>query len=264
MMLKCLVAALCVVFSMVGRTEVLARVADLPTRPGVQVRVLALAPAAPRAAVILLAGGHGGVQIFPGGSLGRLGGNFLLRSRDRFAAHDLFTVVVDAPSDRVRSGFLAGFRHTDEHAKDLAAVITWVRSQSQLPVWLVGTSRGTESAAAAGLKLQGMPGLQGVVLTSTILVDPGTKAVPGLPLDQLRLPVLVVHHERDMCRVTRFADLQRLTDALAQQTPHRVLVVRGGVSEGSDCEGLSHHGFNGIEEEVVGQIAKWVLDRSAK
>ena len=42
------------------------RVVDIPTRTGVSMRMLVLKPAAPKAAVLLLAGGHGGLQIFPG------------------------------------------------------------------------------------------------------------------------------------------------------------------------------------------------------
>jgi len=39
------------------------RVVDIPTRTGVTQRMLVLAPGSPKAAVVLLAGGHGGLQI---------------------------------------------------------------------------------------------------------------------------------------------------------------------------------------------------------
>jgi len=234
------------------------QVVDLPTRPGITVRILALIPETPKATVILLSGGDGGVQIFPGGSMGRFPGNFLLRSRQRFVVHGLAVVVVDAPSDRARPPYLRGFRHSAEHSQDLAAVIEWAAKHAAPKVWLVGTSRGTESAAAAGLKLQGMPALAGVVLTSSILVDNETTPVPALQLPELRLPILVVHHERDTCRVTRFSDLTKLTARLPTSVAHRVVTVSGGISEGGDCEGMSYHGFNGREEEVVGDIVRWI------
>ncbi|MGT2490596.1 hypothetical protein ACU4GD_08905 [Cupriavidus basilensis] len=44
-----------------------AQVVDIPTCPGVTQRFLYLAPAQPKAAVILYAGGHGGLQIYPNG-----------------------------------------------------------------------------------------------------------------------------------------------------------------------------------------------------
>ena len=56
-------------------------VVDLPTRPGVTQRMLVITPPEPKAAVVLLAGGHGGLQIFPNGSFKWGEGNFLVRSR---------------------------------------------------------------------------------------------------------------------------------------------------------------------------------------
>ncbi|WP_338818758.1 hypothetical protein [Acidovorax temperans] len=43
-------------------------VVDLPTRPGVTQRMLVTTPPEPKATVILLAGGHGGLQLFQNGS----------------------------------------------------------------------------------------------------------------------------------------------------------------------------------------------------
>ncbi|MEJ8814916.1 hypothetical protein WKW77_27845 [Variovorax ureilyticus] len=85
-------------------TQVLAqttqRVVDIPTRPGVTQRMLVLSPPTPKASVILFAGGHGGLQIFPNGSLKWGEGNFLVRTRQLFADQGLMVAVVDAPSDR--------------------------------------------------------------------------------------------------------------------------------------------------------------------
>jgi hypothetical protein len=45
------------------------KVVDVPTRPGVTERLLVLSPPAPKAAVVLLAGGHGGLQLSTDGSM---------------------------------------------------------------------------------------------------------------------------------------------------------------------------------------------------
>ena len=71
------------------------KVIDIPTRPNVTERLLVLTPKdPPKAAVILLAGGHGGLQIRDNGSLAWGKGNFLVRSRRLFADQDLLVVVV--------------------------------------------------------------------------------------------------------------------------------------------------------------------------
>ena len=103
--------------------------------------------------MILFAGGHGGLQISSSGSFKWGAGNFLVRTRQLFADQGLMVVVVDAPSDRQSAPFLGGFRQKAEHAADIKAVIAWAREQTKVPVWLVGTSRGTQSAAFVATEL---------------------------------------------------------------------------------------------------------------
>lgn len=238
------------------------RVVDVPTRPGVTQRFLVLSPDQPRAAVILFAGGQGGLQIAADGSLGWGRGNFLVRSRELFAAHGLLVAVVDAPSDRQSAPFLGGFRQTREHVTDVKAVIAWVKQRTPIPVWLVGTSRGTQSAAFVATELRpDRGGPDGLVLTSSVLRDPRGRPVPDMPLEKIAVPVLVVHHKQDDCRVCAFADVPRLMARLPAARGTELLAVDGGVSQGDPCEAFAYHGFNGIEREVVGRIAAWIAAR---
>jgi pimeloyl-ACP methyl ester carboxylesterase len=241
--------------------QVRQEVIDLPTRPGVTVRTLLLTPAQPRAVAVLLAGGHGGLRLYPNGSMAWGDGNFLVRTRQLFADQGLVAAVVDAPSDRQRPPFLTGWRDSAEHAADLQAVITALRARTQLPVWLVGTSRGTQSAAHAAVTLPPPAGPDGIVLTSTILVDDKTVAVPRMALGRIRVPVLVVHHEQDGCEHCRFQDLPALTAGLAQVPRQALMTWRGGHNTGPACAAMAYHGFNWREAEVVGRIAAWMLAR---
>ncbi len=236
-----------------------AKVVDVPTRNGVSQRLLVLSPPAPKAAVILFAGGHGGLQIFPNGSFNWGDGNFLMRSRQLFVDQGLLVIVLDAPSDRQRAPFLSGFRQTPEHVRDIKKTIAWVRQQASVPVWLVGTSRGTQSAAFAATELTGPEGPDGIVLTSSILADPRGRPVPAMNLAKLRIPVLVVHHELDGCASCRFSDLPLLMDKLGNATRKQLLAFKGGVDQGDPCEAFAYHGFNGLEPEVVTQTVAWIL-----
>ncbi|MEK6592031.1 MAG: alpha/beta hydrolase, partial [Pseudomonadota bacterium] len=74
------------------------RVVDIPTRPGVTQRFIVVSPPQPKAAVILFAGGHGGLQIDEAGNIGWGKSNFLVRSRQLFAGQELLVAVIDAPS----------------------------------------------------------------------------------------------------------------------------------------------------------------------
>jgi hypothetical protein len=64
-----------------ARGQISEKVVDISTRPDVNQRMLVLSPQKPKAAAILLAGGHGGLQISTDGSFGWGKGNFLVRSR---------------------------------------------------------------------------------------------------------------------------------------------------------------------------------------
>jgi len=237
------------------------RVVDLPTRPGVTQRIVLLSPPVASAAVILIAGGHGGLQIFPNGSFKWGDGNFLVRTRQLFAGQGLMVAVIDAPSDRQSPPYLGGFRQKPEHAADIKAVIAWMREQSKAPVWLVGTSRGTQSAAYVATELSGPDGPDGIVLSSTILADDSSRPVTAMPLAKIRIPVLVVHHEQDGCALCAFAEVPKLMAKLANSPRKELLTFKGGENKGDPCEAMAYHGFNGLEREVVQQTAAWILAR---
>jgi pimeloyl-ACP methyl ester carboxylesterase len=234
-------------------------VVDIPTRPGVTLRMVVLAPPEPKATVVLLPGGHGGLQIYANGSMKWGEGNFLVRTRQLFVEQGLKVAVVDAPSDRQSPPYLAGFRQTPEHVADLKAVIAWLRKTSKTPVWLVGTSRGTQSAAYVATELSGTEGPDGVVLTSTILIDGKSRPVPAMALDRIRIPVLVVHHEQDGCSLCSFSEVPAMMAKLANTPRSQLLSFKGGQNQGDPCEAFAYHGFNGLEPEVVRQVAAWVL-----
>lgn len=237
------------------------KVVDVPTRPGVTQRLLVLDAPEPKAAAVLLPGGPGGLQITGSGSITWGAGNFLVRSRQLFVEQGLTVAVLDAPSDRQRPPFLQGFRQTPEHVADLKAVIAWLRANVKAPVWLIGTSRGTQSVAYAATQLAGGDGPDGIVLSATILADPRGRAVPALPLESIRIPVLVVHHEQDGCRLCAFADTPVLMRKLADAPRKHLLSFTGGDNRGDPCEPMAYHGFNGLERDVVRQMSAWMLAR---
>lgn len=242
----------------------LPQVTDLPTRAGVTQRVLVLDAPDPSSVVVLVPGGAGRLDIASNGSV-RRDGNFLVRSRALFVQHGHVVVLPDLPSDRRTPPYLGGtFRESAEHAADLGAVLAWARARYGKPVWLVGTSRGTHSAANAALRLRPPQAPDGIVLTATVLArsrsGEGTaRPLTELDLTGLALPVLAVHHEQDPCGVCPPALLPELMKKLPRAAALRTYT--GGVSTGGACDPFSHHGFNGIEERVVADISTWIRSR---
>jgi len=246
-------------------------VVDLAVRPGATLRYLALAPAGPaRAAVILFTGGQGVANIpdRPDPAWAR-GGNFLVRSRELFRGHGLYVAVVDAPSDRKGEGGLGSYRIAPGHAEDIAHAIADVRKRSPgVPVWLVGTSRGTISAANAAARLKAPRAADGLVLTSTLTAKaPGRSPRPGtaetvhdLDLGAIRVPVLLVYHRDDACYRTPPQDVPGLQRKLTGAPRTAAIAIAGGDPPRSEpCEALAAHGFLGREAEAVKAIADWIL-----
>ena len=256
--LRIIILSIIAFFSTLAQAQYQQQVINLPTRPGVSMRVLLLTPKESKVSVILFAGGHGGLQLFTNGSMRWGDSNFLVRTKGLFADLGATVAIVDAPSDRMRPPFLAGFRNSEEHVQDIKALSTWLHEQNNAPIWLIGTSRGTESAASVGIRLESEPALAGVVLTSSILSDNARLTVPELGFKSYRKKVLIVHHEKDACRVTRFEDLTKLREQLNPSAITEVVTFSGGITQGDPCHAMAYHGFNGIESEVVQKIVNWI------
>ena len=235
---------------------------DLPARPGVKQRALFIEPAGkPVASAILFAGGKGKIGLGKDGTIKR-GGNFLVKTRKLFASHDLLVAVVDAPSDRKGYDGMLGHRITADHAKDIAAVVKRLRELADVPVWLIGTSRGTVSAANGAARLTGREGPDGIVLTSSVVAtgNRGQDSVFDVDLEDIRVPALVVHHKDDSCYVTLWRDADSLPKKLANSPKSELMAITGGDGGDADaeCGPKSHHGFLGQREAVIERIADWI------
>jgi pimeloyl-ACP methyl ester carboxylesterase len=231
-------------------------IVTLPTRGGVTQSFLVSAPDAgkTRALAILLPGGAGKVDLERESARRVLDrGNFLVRSRRLFLGEGIATAVMDAPSDQFR-GMDDGFRLGAAHAEDIGKVIAYLKSRFPgVPVFLVGTSRGTISAASAGSRLG--KEVDGVVLTATVFLS--SRGGPGLSqfdFSSVASPLLFVHHVNDGCRSTPYGMAKRLAGR------YPLLSVAGGSPASSGpCEAMSEHGFLGREADTVDAIAKWML-----
>jgi len=225
----------------------------LPTRGGVTVSYWYMPRAEATATLVLLPGGAGGIGLRDGQPQS---GNFLIRSRDLFAAERFNIAIVGRPSDVVDMD--TAFRVSAAHLEDLRRVIGDLRARAALPLWLVGTSRGTVSAAAAAIAI-GAPGIDGLVLTSSITAFKLPGAVPTQRLDQVRVPVLVLHHERDACPSCAPHEVAWIMKGLTGAPVKKLLWASGGDgARGDPCEAFHWHGYVGMEAQAVQWIASWV------
>ena len=170
----------------------------------------------PAAAVVLLAGGNGILGLAPDGSITNgLSNNFLVRSRQLFADHNLYVAVLDAPSDHATPpGLTSAYRVGLEHAQDIGVVLANVRMRAGVPTWLVGTSSGALSVANTATRTLTSPRASpaGIVLTSSLTHKSLGCPVPvtDVLLQSIRLPTLIVSHRDDACACSPAVDANGL------------------------------------------------------
>lgn len=237
-------------------------------------------PLDPVGILLLLPGGEGRLFL-TAGTRNTASTNFVARTRYHFAAEGFIVAVMDAASDfldhnhaRIEdppgSGFihgsgLEGHRlpnrvHGEKYKQDLKAVIGDLRQKYPgLPLWAVGTSRGTISAAVAATELADPP--DGIVLTSS-LTGPsriGDLSPNNIDLGAVNVPTLIVTNQNDQCPRTRPEDSKRLKKRFTGSPRVQVLIFNGGSAPLTDaCDPLAGHGFFGIEQKVIESITRWI------
>lgn len=225
----------------------------VPTREGVTTTLFWRTAPEAQATVLLFPGGGGGFgQIDNGEPTGQ---NFLTRSAERFRAQGFNVAIFGRPSHSSDLDFAD--RIDRQHLQDVRAVLGFIRAQSALPIWLVGTSRGTISATAA--TIDAPDHVAGLVLTSSVVSTHKVGAVPTQDLAAIRVPVLVVHHARDACKHCAPHEVPSIVRGLTAAPIKRQIIVSGGADPRGDACGPWHwHGFVGMEQEVVGVISQWI------
>ena len=208
-----------------------------------------------RAVAILFSGGAGHIGLKQSaGGVSVSSDNFLVRSRDKFVSGGVAAAVIDGPSDFSR--MTDAFRMSSMHSADVAAIITDLKKRfPDAKVYLIGTSRGTVSAAYSGLALGDQ--ISGVILTSSVFnTNRAGGGVSGVDFSKIKVPLLFVHHREDACNVCPYAGAQRLSS----QFP-LISVIGGLPPQSGPCDPLSNHGYLGKEAETVAAITNWIAGK---
>ena len=234
----------------------------IPTRSGVTLSYLLDQDkaATPKIVVISFIGSLGAIGLERRAQKGPIKfgptANFLVRIRDQMTDADVADVIVDSPSDQLPDGMSDRFRLGQDHATDIRALIGELKRRFPgAKIFLLGTSRGSISAAALGASLGDI--VQGVVLSSTVTNSDRTG--PGLSafdFGSIKVPVLLVHNRDDGCRSSPYSGAERL----AKRFP-LVSVSGGDPPQSEPCEAMSQHGYLGREAPTAQAIRNWMLGR---
>ncbi len=233
-------------------------VIKIDTRSGVTVEILIKQTNEATAALILLPGGAGYLDL-SGTRINRDRG-FIAANFDSFAALGFTVAAVETPSDNA-GGMQPRFRQTEAHLKDLEAAISHIKNITKLPVWLIGISRSTISVMHAAInssvKINGL-----VVLSSTTRLPPraGVTRLTSLALDRIAVPALAIGHEHDGCRGTPPEGARQLANGMtgSAKAVAKIFSGGGGNPGRNPCGPGSHHTFEGMQDEVVNFIAAFI------
>ena len=255
----CLTICLAIVLALTGRiAQAENRVFHIPSRPQVETSIFWQARDGATATVLLFPGGAGGYGKVEDGKPGS--NNFLVRSVPHFLAAGFNVAIFGRPSDTADLDYPD--RISPQHMRDARAALDFVKAHSAAPVWIVGTSRGSVSAAAMAIQIHD-PAIAGLVLSSSIVNREKAGALPTQDLAAITLPVLLLHHAKDACRLCRPDQVPALLDALKNAPFKKLRMVSGGADPSGDpCHALHWHGFIGMEQEAVQDIAAWIRQPS--
>jgi hypothetical protein len=241
--------------------------AEIETRPGVKTMYVVSAEKsitdrnAVKNMVLLLTGGAGVIPPAVNGIKEQKPDRVALRG---FMAEKLGVLVaVGLPSDQAQ-GISPEWRDTEEHAKDVSAVMDVLMMQYPAArITVLGFSNGCRSAAhiAAAARKRWGTSLQGVAMLSCAgsafredrmaALDGPRSGANALP----KVPVLVVHHKRDSClRIENVEPLAKVYDFIAVEDTKqpRPNIMR------PDCSRGSAHEFGGKEALVYQAVVDWI------
>jgi pimeloyl-ACP methyl ester carboxylesterase len=228
-------------------------VVDLKLPDGEVQRVLYVEPEHPKAVIVPLLGGDG--WLFIDGAGETTPPYFLVSRRDLWLAQGIAVAAIHTAEP------IHGNRLTERSVRTVQAVVAYLHTRTDAPIWLVGHSNGAISAVNDAARLTHGE-IAGLVLLSSVtrLGSSNAGTVFGAGLDRVTVPTLIVSHADDPCIATPPADAPLIRVALTKAPKSEVMIVNGGTAGSpytSYCGG-SAHSFAGMHPELIERVATWI------
>lgn len=245
-------------------------------------------PLAPKAIIVVFAGGDGtanlnptgrefGTTTFPFGAFPRYAmaeAGFvvaLVAPGLDFFDHQHDQVVVGNPSNPryyldshwrgLRGHTLPGQPHADLWRADMEVIFSDLRERfPALPLWVLGHSNGTTNGISAAVSM--VAGAEGLVLASPgVFVHP-FNGISAADMSRVSVPVLVLSNRDDTCN--RGASVDAYVARLRGAPEVEVVYFSGGEVRApppnDPCE-VPQHYFGSLESEVIETLTAWVSAR---
>jgi pimeloyl-ACP methyl ester carboxylesterase len=160
---------------------------------------------------------------------------------------------------------------SDDHAQDIIAVASYLKKTANIPVWLVGSSMGTISATNSAIRIR--QGIDGLVLTASktrsnkkwgAIYKSHPNIIIDMDLEKITVPTIIIHHKKDKCVSSPPEEVPRIKEGLVNASKIDLLYFSGGKDPGGKdgCIPNGFHAFNGIDDEVIEAISKFIISNS--
>lgn len=240
---------------------------ELDARPGAKIKFMLIEPeGSPRAVLLSYPGGRGTIDLrsFLGiPSINKYKENFLVRTRKDFVEAGFVVALPDVPSDREWLRYK--YRLSETQTADARAIVDYLGEKYSLPVWIMGTSASSLTAAYVAVHMP--EAFQGVVLTASVtrvkpewaVYDDFPQGTASVELAKISVPVVIASNREDGCNLSPSEDTELIRERLTNSPRVEVKYYSGGDTPRSKpCNALSRHGFLGLENQVVGDLVTFI------
>ena len=183
--------------------------------------------------------------------------NFLKRYKDNIVEKGIAFYLFPNVNSNTKASYPR--RISEDRIERLNELVKYIRSINDKPIFIIGFSRG---AVDAGFYAKKYPeSISGIILASGIYKNDSNKAknfsMEKIIGKKIKVETLIVHHEKDECRVTQYKYAKSFFKKL--KSPKKNLhSYKGGTGTGRECGPYHYHGFEGIELIVANDIAEWI------
>ena len=184
--------------------------------------------------------------------------NFLIRERMSFFKKGASIFIFPNAAKKQKMSY--DDRLNGLHRDKIHKLVNEIRNRNDLPIFLVGISRGAVSVGSY-IAEYGKE-VDGVILMSAIYFHDRISKRNAYSMQEVigrkpKTKILIIHHESDGCKICQPSSAQDFFNTIEGQEKS-LLWVSGGQSSGDPHGPFHHHGYEGVENIAVNYLINWI------
>jgi len=184
--------------------------------------------------------------------------NFLIRERMGFFKKGANIFLFPNTAKKQKMSY--DDRLDEEHIAKIHKLVNEIRTINNLPIFLVGISRGAVSVgsyiAEHGREVDGAILMSAIYFNSRI-TKRNFYSMQEVIGTKPKTRILIIHHDSDGCKVCEPSSAQDFYDNI-EGKEKKLLWVSGGQSTGNPHGPFHHHGYEGVEDIAINHLINWV------